>query len=248
MTLISKQNVINAFDKAALTYDRYAHIQKRIATNLATDLKERKITPQSILEIGCGTGFLTQPLASHFKDVPYYATDFAPLMVKSCQEKFENIPEINSFVMDGENPALETNTDLVCSSMAFQWFEDFETSVRKLWQKTNVLAFTVPVEGTFQELHDTYKQFNYKAGFKPLIPADALYKLCQNLKPKGFQFQIQNEVEYFQNMLLFIKQLKGTGAQTPRADHSPVNIRPLLSYLNSGFSVTYQVAYCILEK
>ncbi|MBY0281314.1 MAG: methyltransferase domain-containing protein [Alphaproteobacteria bacterium] len=248
MTLTSKQKVINAFDKAALTYDRYAYTQKRIATNLACDLIGRNNNPQSILEIGCGTGFLTQPLASHFKDIPYSATDFAPLMVKSCQTKFENISKISSFVMDGENLPLETNADLICSSMAFQWFENFETSVRKLWEKTNILAFTVPVEGTFQELHDTYKQFNYSAGFKPLIPADALYKLCRNLKPNSFQFQIRNEVEYFQNMLLFIKQLKGTGAQTPIANYSPVNIRPMLNYLNGGFSVTYQIAYCILEK
>lgn len=248
MTLISKQNIINAFDKAALTYDCYAHVQKRIATNLAADLIEMKNSPQSILEIGCGTGFLTHPLASHFRDVPYYATDFAPSMVKSCQEKFKNISKVSSFVMDGENPTLENNSDWICSSMALQWFDNFETSVRKLWQKTKVLAFTVPVDGTFQELQDTYKQFNYQAGFKPLIPADALYKLCRSFKPSGFQFQIRKEVEYFQNMILFIKQLKGTGAQTPRADYSPINIRPLLSYLNSGFSVTYQVAYCILEK
>lgn len=248
MPLSSKKKVINAFDKAALTYDSCAHVQKRIAEKLATNLKELKNIPGSILEIGCGTGFLTQSLVSHFKNVPYYATDFAPLMVKSCQEKFKNTPEVSSFIMDGENPKLETNTDWTCSSMAFQWFEDFETSVRKLWQKTNVLAFTVPVDGTFQELQDAYKQFNYPAGFRTFVPADALYKLCRDLKPSGFQFQIQKEVEYFQNMLLFIKQLKNTGTQTPRADYSLNNIRPLLSYLNSGFFVTYQVAYCILQK
>lgn len=248
MSLICKQNIINAFDKAALTYDHYAHVQKRIANKLASDLKELANAPTSILEIGCGTGFLTHPLGSHFQNTAYYATDFAPLMVKSCQEKFKNLPKVKAFVMDGENPILETNTDWICSSMAFQWFESFDNSIRKLWEKTNVLAFTVPVEGTFQELHDTYKQFNYQAGFKPLIAADSLYKLCRDLKPNGFQFQIHKEVEYFPNMLLFIKQLKGTGTQTPRTNYTPVNIRPLISYLNDGFFVTYQVAVCILQK
>ncbi|NBT85385.1 MAG: methyltransferase domain-containing protein [Alphaproteobacteria bacterium] len=248
MTLTSKQNIINAFDKAALTYDCCAHVQKNIATNLAADLIKLKNTPGSILEIGCGTGFLTQSLVSQFKDVPYYATDFAPLMVRSCQEKFKNIPKVHSFVMDGENPTLENNSDWICSSMAFQWFEDFEVSVRKLWQKTNVLAFTVPVDGTFQELHDVYKQFNYSARFRPFIVADTLYKLCRDLKPRNFQFQIQKEVEHFQNMLLFIKQLRNTGTQTPQSTYSQGNIRPLISYLSGGFSVTYQVAYCILEK
>lgn len=248
MPLMCKKNIINAFDKAALTYDYYAHVQKRIANKLATDLKELGNNPDSILEIGCGTGFLTQGLISHFKDTSYYATDFAPLMVRSCQEKFKNVPTLKAFVMDGENPTLESDADWICSSMALQWFENFEASIRKLWDKTNVLAFTVPVEGTFQELHDTYKQFNYQAGFKPLIAADALYKLCRDLKPNGFQFQIHKEIEYFPNMLFFIKQLKGTGTQTPRTNYTPVNIRPLISYLNDGFFVTYQVAFCILQK
>ena len=248
MPLICKKNIINAFDKAALTYDYYAHVQKRIANRLALDLKELGSIPFSILEIGCGTGFLTRPLVSYFQNTAYYATDFAPLMVKSCQKKFNNLPIFKAFTMDGENPTLETNTDWICSSMAFQWFENFDNSIRNLWERTNTLAFTVPVEGTFQELHDAYKQFDYQAGFKPLIAADTLYKLCRELKPSGFQFQIHKEVEYFPNMLLFIKQLRGTGAQTPRINYTPVNIRPLISYLNDGFFVTYQIAVCILQK
>ena len=55
---MNKELIHNRFAKNLKSYDENAKIQKRMAERLMSFINNK--SPKNILEIGCGTGFLTK--------------------------------------------------------------------------------------------------------------------------------------------------------------------------------------------
>ena len=62
-THISSSQVKRAFSSAAGTYDEHAVLQREVADRLLQHLEFTKIDPRRILDIGCGGGWLSEPMA-----------------------------------------------------------------------------------------------------------------------------------------------------------------------------------------
>lgn len=247
-----------AFNGAVQDYDTHAIIQRRVAHYLATLIMGRdsvqKKLPYGILEIGCGTGFLTESLLEKHPDTPYYATDIAPSMVQACLQKLGQFPNLTGFVMDGERidgENLPPQVDWIVSSLAFQWFRDFPRSLKSLWDRTHNLAFSTLLEGTFQQWTDLCDHHNVDNAVRSFCREEDLVALCESLNPAYFHFEIREETQTFRGPLEFLQSLKKIGAHTPRDLASGIN-SPLLKFLKTtqghDFTITYRVAYCVLGR
>ena len=66
--MIDKQLVIQRFTKSLKTYNKEAVIQKNIINRLVRDIKDLNLDNKvsKVLEIGCGTGLLTNNLIELF--------------------------------------------------------------------------------------------------------------------------------------------------------------------------------------
>ena len=253
---MAENTIQKAFDRAANEYDNHAIIQRRVAYQLAKFIGEP--TPQSILEIGCGTGFLTESILKKFPEAPYFATDIAPSMIEVCRDKLQNFPHLETFVMDGESLALPPYSpqffDLICSNLAFQWFENLPKSLESLWERTDTLAFTTLVDGTFSEWDVLCHQAGTSNSIRPFWGGEELAKLCKSLNSDQFTIEIRNEVETFDTPLDFLKGLKKIGAHAPQQRSLDKNrirfFRQLMESHAKGtpFSITYKVAYCVLSR
>ena len=250
-----KLSVRSVFNRAAGDYDQYAIIQRCVAHQFGT-LLVNSSTIETILEIGCGTGFLTEELLRIHPEAQYFATDIAPAMVLACQNKLKQFPHLKAFVMDGEAvslpPEIPQYYDLICSSLAFQWFKDLPESLKILWARTDRLAFTTLVTGTFREWDSLCCQQGIPSLVQPFWGEADLVKLCQSLNPAAFFFEIKDEVEVFDSPLDFLRALKKIGAQTPvqspSAQRGNSSLRSLLTSYpkDEPFLITYKVAYCVL--
>ena len=63
--MINKELMRDRFAKNLDSYNDNAKVQKRMAEKLITMVKNK--APQKILEIGCGTGFLTELINKNLK-------------------------------------------------------------------------------------------------------------------------------------------------------------------------------------
>lgn len=150
-----KHRIAHRFAAAAASYDGAARIQGEVARALAADIAQRcETAPTAILEFGCGTGNLTGALAAHFPMACVIASDLAPAMVAACRRN--QIGRATQVVaMDAEAPAFaEGSFDLVCGSLAAQWFTQPERSfagLARLLRPGGILAFTTLGSETFQE-------------------------------------------------------------------------------------------------
>src|SRR5579862_6443089 len=102
--LSTKQNIIKNFNKKASTYGAAAEVQAYVAAQMAQRLKG--LRPQSVLEIGCGTGLLSQYLIQLFPHAALLLTDVAPAMLMQCQQSLSVHPAMDLVCMDGEQLAL----------------------------------------------------------------------------------------------------------------------------------------------
>ena len=100
---MNKDLIQKRFAKNLDTYNDNAKIQKKMAERLLSFLDRKDF--DDILEIGCGTGFLTQLVNDKFNFKTYTAND----IVESCEKYVKEInPEINVLVAE-TSPIIATH-------------------------------------------------------------------------------------------------------------------------------------------
>lgn len=243
-----KPAIARAFDRAE-AYDAHALIQRAAATRLARLIAELDAPPDpTVLEIGCGTGFLSVELARLFPQARLILSDLSPAMVRRAR----NTVDARFLVMDGERPALRAGAaQLICSSLTFQWFEDLSAAVARLYDLLppgGHLAFATLAAGTFAEWRAAHEAADATPATRDYPSVAEIRAAC----PAAVRIETQTLVEPHTDGRAFLRGLKAIGAQTPwgpRAPLSPASMRRVLSaFEQTGSSVTYEIAHVLIRK
>jgi len=206
---VNVRQVQRNFGRYAGSYDQYAVIQRETAAELMMLIARSGRSYRRILEIGCGTGFLTALLAREYPQARIVALDIAPEMIREARVKLSGLNKISYLVADGENPQLEGTFDLIVSNMVFQWFTGYLgplTHYHRALEKGGDLIFCTLGEGTFVELYTCLGLPT------PFISLTTLQKV---MNEAGFQENTVNcsvKTEYFPSSRLFFRALKRIGA------------------------------------
>lgn len=157
-----KDQVADVFNRSADQFDRQAVIQKRMAHRIVQTLDEQKVDAREILEVGCGTGYLTQLLTDQFPEAQLTVVDLSEKMVRLAQQGLEEScnPSIRFVVADAEAVRWEENRyDLVVSNATIHWFNQPLNSVGGLVRSLKPGGFFVASTfgpDTWQELQEIY--------------------------------------------------------------------------------------------
>jgi len=252
---INKAQVQKNFSQNAMTYDQYAVVQKEMARELLVKIKNTGKCFRNILEIGCGTGFLTELLAKEYPLAQITATDIAPDMIVVARKKLANFSNIHFSLADGENltannVSLEPSFDLIVSNAVFQWFIDCSAAFTKYHdylEPGGYLIFTTLGAGTFRELYISLEEKK-----QPFIENKHLQKVMADA---GFQTSGLEEVtkmEYFNSSRHFLRALKRIGANNHLTEELAVKGSNIFSLVKSydakflgkrGVPATYQCLF-----
>ncbi len=251
MNLQHRQQIGRAFSQAR-DYDRHAQVQRRVARALAGQIAglDLPASPR-ILEIGCGTGFLTEALAERGIGGDWLVTDLAPAMVERCRRRIGAQPGWRFAVLDGEygEPEAGERFDLICSSLAMQWFDDLEAATARMlgWLAPGgQLVFTTLAAGTFAEWRAAHAAEGLSPGTPDLPTAAQLAAIQQSLQcgpPR-----VDRHAETYCDARTFLRALKAIGASTASSGHRPLPPeamrRVMRSFEKAGASVTFEVVTC----
>lgn len=211
MGLSWKDKAIQNFDSRALTYEKYGEVQNVVATRLAADLPYFKSA--NILEIGCGTGFLTKHLAKIYPNENLHITDVSPRMVQKAKTNIEN-DRIQWSLLDAEKEQTGEKYDIIISNMVCQWFEDFQRGMKNVVEMLNhggVFYFSLPGPESFKEWRDTLNAMDLSSGVHDFHVPKGVYREEFIMRP-------------CQGSLDFLRSLKNLGASCPRKDYQPLTV------------------------
>lgn len=151
---MNKDLIQTRFSKSLSSYNENAKIQKKMAEKLVTLLN--RINYKKVLEIGCGTGFLTELLNKSIEFENYTAIDIVP----DCENYINSInPEINFIQADIEKFSLE-KYDLIIANASLQWVNDFQNMIETL--KNSLSSDGELVFSTFGK--ENFKEISYITG------------------------------------------------------------------------------------
>ena len=132
---IDKEQVRRRFAKHLEAYDSLAVVQQQIAATLAGYFSV--YAPArfgTVLEVGCGTGFLTRELVKIGGMEKLYLNDLVPEALPALEKR---LGEEGCFVQvgllpgDAEQIDIPQEADLIASASAMQWFEDLDGFLAK---------------------------------------------------------------------------------------------------------------------
>ena len=153
---MNKELIKKRFRRKLKLYNSNAGIQKQMAEKLLMFLPEKRYS--SILEIGCGTGLLTEELNRKFGLSVYKALD----IVEECEGYIKKInPQIDFIASDAEEyiENCREKYDLIISNASLQWIENLPEFVKKLAKRLNpdgILLFSTFGKENFREIYNVY--------------------------------------------------------------------------------------------
>jgi malonyl-CoA O-methyltransferase len=140
------------FNKSARDYDRLTALHRQIADGLMRGLPAKR-APASILDVGCGTGYLTGVLKDRFARAHVAGLDFSASMLEIARNKRQGIEWI---LGDSQRlPFADGGFDWVVSNAAYQWSPDLREAfqeARRVLVPGGILACTLFGFHTCQEL------------------------------------------------------------------------------------------------
>ncbi|HET7810228.1 MAG TPA: malonyl-ACP O-methyltransferase BioC [Steroidobacteraceae bacterium] len=157
---LDRRAVAHAFDRASASYDAAAALQERVRNELLARLDELQVTPQSILDLGAGTGHATRALKRRFPRAQVVAVDIAPGMLERARHqsrwlrRFERV-RADAYALPFAGGAF----DLVFSSLMLQWCDDLDAvfaEIARVLKPGGLLLFSTFGPGTLGELRDAW--------------------------------------------------------------------------------------------
>ena len=250
MTGDRRTRIVRAF-AAARDYDRHARVQRGVALDLAARIAALDL-PKSprVLEIGCGTGLLTRALLEAGIGGEWLITDASPEMLGRCRERLGETAQRRFAVLDGEHGTPDGGPyDLVCSSLALQWFEDAPAALRRMagWLAPggHCLATTLG-PGSFAQWRAAHEAEGLTPGTLPFLPIEAFTAL------DPFRLTLENRIEHHADARAFLHAVKAIGAGTAKPGHRPLTPtelrRVMARFEHDGCEVTYEVVTCHLHR
>ena len=249
---MSKQGLARAFDAAASTYDDNAPIQRAAAERLAERIAALPLPARPrILEIGCGTGFLTQALRRRLGPADWTVTDLSPAMLAACRAGLGDPSDTAFRVMDGEQLQLEAGEgfDLICASLAFQWFEDLPGALERLsahLRPGGWLAFATLAEGTLEEWRAAHAELGFQAATPDFPSLRALGDML------GGRVEGERLIQAHAGGRDLLRGLKAIGAGSPAPDRrplAPAQLKRVMARFDAnGAASSYHVAFGTLRR
>jgi len=255
-----KQQIAERFGQSASTYNLHAKPQYEAAQYLL-DLIEsyHSLIPLGdILEIGCGTGFITQGLLQHFENRSLEITDLSSEMLDFCQQNIiisdRQIHKVSFHQLDAELTTVSTKKYAsIVSGFVIQWFGNPYISIPRIAKKLHsngILFLSFPNDKSFPEWQKICYQLNLPFTANPLLNTELLLTQLAD-QMRLLHIETVETVTHHHDAADFFRGLKAIGANISQQRLSAGQMKRLIrswdAQTSGGFDIHYYIDYLALQ-
>ncbi|HKS11708.1 MAG TPA: malonyl-ACP O-methyltransferase BioC [Pseudomonas sp.] len=256
--LPDKRQVAASFSRAAASYDSVAALQRAVGETLLEQLPG-DLRPVDWLDLGSGTGYFSRQLNQRYAQATGLAVDIAEGMLRHARSAGGARYHV---VGDAERlPLRDASVDLVFSSLAVQWCEQFGAvldEAHRVLRPGGVLAFTSLCVGTLQELRDSWQAVDGLVHVNRFRRFEEYQRLCAGSALQVLDLTRLAQVLHYPDVRGLTHELKALGAHNlnpgrPTGLTGRARMQALLQAYEGfrqphGLPATYQVVYGVLRK
>jgi malonyl-CoA O-methyltransferase len=154
--LLNPRTVRLAFDRVASLYDGHAALEQEVASRLLDRLEFHRLTPQRIVDLGCGTGQASAGLKNRFRKAEVIGLDSSQAMLVQLRRRSRVLRRLRAVCADmSALPLADQSSELLFSNLALQWCPDpasLFAEFRRVLTPGGMLLFSSFGPGSLREL------------------------------------------------------------------------------------------------
>ena len=222
---LDKRLVRESFDRAANSYDEVAILQQEVGERLLERLELIKLQPQRIIDIGAGTGAISQQLSKRYKGSEVITFDIAPEMLKKARQRLNLTSrwfgKQRFLCGDAERlPLTDNSVDMIFSNFAIQWCSDLDQTFRefqRILRPDGVLLFTTFGPDTLREVRQAWQGVDHNVHVNSFIDMHDIGDAMMRARLTDPVMDTENITLTYKEGMDVMRDLKAMGAHNVAA-------------------------------
>lgn len=157
---LDKRRVRESFERAAAGYDEAAVLQREVGERMLDRLDLVRLKPETVLDVGCGTGIATAALFKKYPKARVIGLDLAPAMLAIARRRAPWRRKLHGLCADAEAlPLADASCDLLFSNLTLQWCAEPDRvfgECRRVLRPGGLLMFSTFGPDTLIELRQSW--------------------------------------------------------------------------------------------
>ena len=212
---LDKARIKQSFAAASVTYDSVAGLQRTVCKELLHSIDDINLTG-TLLDLGCGTGFLTGELLAHSNHETTIALDIALSMLQTTQGKLADKRDIIYVCADAEQlPFAGHNIDSIFSNLALQWCSNLDAvfnGIKQALKPDGQLVFSTFGPQTLHELKSAWATVDHYNHVNTFYNEAQLIQFLQEAGFKNSQIKNKFYISRYDSVWTLMQELKHLGA------------------------------------
>lgn len=212
---LDKTGIKRSFSAASTTYDHVAALQRSVGLELLASIDTGKLTG-TVLDLGCGTGFLTGELLARSNHETTIALDIALPMLQTTQHKLAGRRDVLYVCADAERlPLAEHSLAGVFSNLALQWCSDLDavfTGIKRALKPGGRLVFSTFGPQTLQELKSAWASVDDYHHVNTFYSETQLQQFLQHAGFNNPRLESRLYTSHYDTVQALMQELKQLGA------------------------------------
>lgn len=202
--------------RASAGYDQSAVLAGRLREEMVARLEWIAFVPESVIDLGCGTGHGAAALAARWPRARVIALDASPAMLRETARR-DRSDRIERLCAEAEAiPLPDASVDLVFSNLMLPWCEDIDAvfaEVARILKPRGLFTFTTLGPDTLVELRTAWRAADSASRVHAFTD---MHDLGDGLVRAGLAEPVLDVSRYtltYPDVLALMRDLKATGAQ-----------------------------------